>query len=123
MNMKLITTILLLTITATIAKTSTPTPKPKATATPIVAPVPKRPTPAPTPTPVTSLTVPVVNQANIEANRAINQLNTVAANLTNALANGIPSRGNQPAVSAADFRKAIGDANAAKIEAALKALK
>ncbi len=62
------------------------------------------------------------NPAAVAAAQIENQVNGLAMQVANALANGIPARGNQAAISAADLAAAIGTINVAKLNAMIAAL-
>ena len=60
--------------------------------------------------------------ANQAATQIINQAQAFKAQVAAALANGIPARGNVPAITAADLQTALGSANLAVIQAIVTAL-
>lgn len=85
----------------------------------------KTPTPVPSPSvgPITALAPSAQQLADVRTVQIVSQVNAFASAMRNALDNGVPARGNQPAISAADLKVSIGPANVARIEAALAALK
>jgi len=68
------------------------------------------------------LTITPAAAANLAAAQIINQVTQVASQINNALANGVPARGNQPAISAADLATALGTVNVAILNAMASAL-
>ena len=68
------------------------------------------------------LTIPTGVAPAIAASQILQQVNGVLAQVSGAVNNGIPARGTNPAIAAADLQAAIGSTNLAKIEAAIVAL-
>jgi len=60
-------------------------------------------------------------RASLVANQILNSLTGSATQAKNALANGLPAQGNQPAVPAADITTALGAANITVINAVIAA--
>jgi len=81
--------------------------------------------PAPSPLPVANQPIVLASPQTTTAQQAqiiAGQVNYTARAVKTALANGIPARNGQPAVSAADLQAALGAANVAKLNAMLSAL-
>jgi len=62
------------------------------------------------------------NPQALAAIQIVNQVNSLAANLTKLLSDGIPARGNQTAISASDLVEALGTSNVSKIQAVIAAV-
>jgi len=66
-----------------------------------------------------SLQITPSGAANLAATQIVNQANGFFAQVSGALNNGIPARGNMPAVLAGDLANALGASNLTALQAAL----
>jgi hypothetical protein len=69
-----------------------------------------------------SLQITETLAANNYATQYVNQLNAIVSALNSAVTNGIPARGNAPAVTASDITTALGTANLAIVTAVIAAV-
>jgi hypothetical protein len=67
-----------------------------------------------------SLALTPENRANVVVTQSLGQLINVATQLKNAIANGLPAQGNQPAATADEITAALG-ANLTTVQAVITA--